>query len=174
MSLFRFLASPAPCCPIPTFLTKVEPCKLPSVLLPLLVALTHPGSIILCDSAFSTTLFPLRTCPGVHLKPFCHPTPSQLAFLWHHQSLSGSSKESSYWVCLSPGSPLYVTSTVYLRPCMILNLSLEFYKRSHLPTTVSILHQIYLLALLIFRSIWPDWKFPFALTSYNLITSKLL
>lgn len=34
-------------------------------------------------------------------------------------------------------------------------------KRSHLPTTVSILHQIYLLALLIFRSIWPDWKFPF-------------
>ena len=47
-------------------------------------------------------------------------------------------------------------------------------KRSHLPTTVSILHQIYLLALLIFRSIWPDWKFPFALTSYNLITSKLL
>lgn len=149
---------------------------LPSVLLPLLVALTHPGSTIYAILPFQQPYFlrePLFTCPGVHLKPFCHPTPSQLAFLWHHQNLSGSSKESSYWVCLSPGSPLYVTSTVYLRPCMILNLSLEFYKRSHLPT-VSILHQIYLLALLIFRSIWPDWKFPFALTSYNLITSKLL
>ena len=125
---------------------------------------------------FQQTYFcwePLFTCLGVHLNSFFHP-PIQFAFLWHHQSLSGSSKESSYWVCLSPGSPLYVTSTVYLRPCMILNLSLEFYKRSHLPTTVSILYQIYLLALLIFRSIWPDWKFPFALTSYNLITSKLL
>ena len=96
-------AVPAPCCPIPTFFSKFNHASclllLPSVLLPLLVALTHPGSTIYAILPFQQPYFlrePLFTCPGVHLKPFCHPTPSQLAFLWHHQNLSGSSKESSY------------------------------------------------------------------------------
>ena len=138
----------------------------------------------------------LFTHPGVHLNPFCHPS-SQLPFLWDHQSYLAAVKN----LHIEFDCPLDLFSmSLLFKTLHGIQSSLGISKRSCLPITVWIFHQIYLvlqpsrpmdtdssmlwaaftvaffsfLRCSEFRPIWPDQTFPFTLTCYNLITSKLL
>ena len=117
---------------------------LPSVLLPLLVALTHPRSTIYAILPFQQPYFlwePLFTCRGVHLKPFCHPPLQPTRFLMAPSKFMAAVKILHIrFNCLQDlPSMSFLFKTLH-----DIKSSFGISKRSHLPITVSILHQIHL------------------------------
>ena len=117
---------------------------LPSVLLPLLVALTHPRSTIYAILPFQQPYFlwePLFTCRGVHLKPFCHPPLQPTRFLMAPSKFMAAVKILHIrFNCLQDlPSISFLFKTLH-----DIKSSFGISKLLHLPITVSILHQIHL------------------------------